>query len=100
MRGSGVLLITTTHSKFGQSSLATLSSVWRSISGGSRQAGMWIETSGACSGSSARRCEQQAAWLRPEDDGGKLLDALLHDHDERDEQHGADEHGDLRPSTK
>ena len=34
--GSGVLLITTTHSKLGQSSCATLSSVCRSISGGSR----------------------------------------------------------------
>ncbi len=39
---------------------------------------------------------KQPRGLRPEHDGGKLLDALLHDHDERDEESRADEHGDLR----
>ncbi len=49
-----------------------------------------------------RPLRQRAPWreqspgLRAEDDGGKLLDALLHDHDERDEQGGAGEQRDLR----
>src|ERR1700679_2152310 len=44
--GSGVLLMITRHSKFGYSSRATESIVRNSISGGSRYAGIWIDTFG------------------------------------------------------